>query len=354
MYDRDALIAATDLAALADELLGTRCGNARTPTWPCPNPQHPQTGRTPPVSIFTSHRGEQRWRCHACGSGGTAIDLVMACCRTSARDAMGLLARRIGHHDQPPTWRPQRPTTRSSPQPRGCRDPEGLDRYVEACAEALFIPAGERVREWLMGERGLPEAVLRANRIGADLGPRCQARPEGMPNASGAVLPVLVDGRAVYAQVRVLRPRPDGPRYLNPTRALAPNPRLAYYQPAEIERPEVIVTEGAIDALSAAAAGFRSAAVLSAAYPDQAVAHELSRLPEPLVIAFDQDDAGRTAAERLTALLDVQHHRPVALALPANDLNDALVHSSNWSRELRLHVDVARATPSRRFGRSIG
>lgn len=205
-----------------------------------------------------------------------------------------------------------------------------------------------------MGERGLPEAVLRANRIGADLGPRCQARPEGMPNASGAVLPVLVDGRAVYAQVRVLRPRPDGPRYLNPTRALAPNPRLAYYQPAEIERPEVIVTEGAIDALSAAAAGFRSAAVLSAAYPDQAVAHELSRLPEPLVIAFDQDDAGRTAAERLTALLDVQHHRPVALALPANDLNDALVHSSNWSRELRLHVDVARATPSRRFGRSIG
>lgn len=341
MYDRDGLIAATDLAALADELLGARRGNERTPIWPCPNPQHPQTGRTPPVTIFTSHRGEQRWRCHACGSGGTAIDLVMACCRTSARDAMGLLARRIGHQDQPPTWRPQRPAPRATPQPRSCRDPEGLDRYVEACAEALFIPTGERVREWLMGERGLPEAVLRANRIGADLGPRRQARPEGMPSASGAVLPALVDSRAVYAQVRVLRPRPDGPRYLNPTGALAPNPKLAYYRPAQIERPEVIVTEGVIDALSAAAAGFRAAAVLSAAYPDQAIALELSRLPEPLVIAFDQDDAGRAAAERITALLDAQHRRPVDLILPANDLNEALVGSSNWRKELGLRVNAS-------------
>lgn len=341
MYDRDALIAATDLAALADELLGARRGNARTPTWQCPNPQHPQTGRTPPVSIFTSHRGEQRWRCHACGSGGTAIDLVMACCRTSARDAMDLLARRVGHRDQPSAWTSRRSAPRTAPQPRSCRDPEGVDAYVKACAEALFVPAGERVRAWLMGERGLPEAVLRANRIGADLGPRCQARPEGMPNASGAVLPVVVDGRAVYAQVRVLRPRPNGPRYLNPTGALAPNPKLAYYQPAQIERPEVIVTEGAIDALSAAAAGFRSAAVLSAAYPDQAIAHELSRLPEPLVIAFDQDEAGRAAAERLTALLDAQQRRPAMLTLPAGDLNDALVRSTDWSKELTLRVNAA-------------
>ena len=94
MYDRDALIAAIDLPALADELLGASRGTGRNPAWPCPNPKHPQTGRTPPVSVFTSHRGEQRWRCHGCGEGGTAIDLVMACCRTDLRGAMDLLARR--------------------------------------------------------------------------------------------------------------------------------------------------------------------------------------------------------------------------------------------------------------------
>ncbi len=340
MYDRDALIAAIDLPALADELLGARRGTGRNPAWPCPNPQHPQTGRTPPVSVFTSHRGEQRWRCHGCGEGGTAIDLVMACCRTDLRGAMDLLARRVGLEDHGASWTPRRrPSQGACPAP-GCRDPEGMDRYVDACAEALFTPDGQRIRQWLNEARGLPDEVLRANKIGADLGPRHQPRPDGMPKAAGVVLPVLVDGHAVYAQVRVVNPRPNGPRYLNPTGDLAPNPRLAYFRPAEQRHREVIVTEGAIDALSAAAAGFRAAAVLSAAYPDQAIAHELSRLPEPLVIAFDRDDAGRAAAQRLTALLDAHQRQPVNLGLPASDLNEALLRSSNWSKELELRVNA--------------
>jgi hypothetical protein len=203
------------------------------------------------------------------------------------------------------------------------------------------------VRQWLIEERGLPIDVLEANKVGVDLGPRRQARPDGMPRAAGVVLPVITDGHAVYAQVRVPHPRPDGPRYLNPTSDLAPNPRLAYFRPAVQQHREVIVTEGAIDALSAAAAGFRAAAVLSAAYPDQAVAHELSRLPEPLVMAFDQDDAGKAASHRLTALLDAQQRHPVNLVLPPGDLNDALVHSSNWSKELELRVNASCAdTPA--------
>lgn len=340
MYDRDAIIAAVDLPGLADELLGGRRGTSRSPVWPCPDPQHAQTGRTPPVSIFDSRRGEQRWRCHGCGAGGTAIDLVMACCRTDARDAMEQLARRVGIDDRGPEWSPpRRPPTPTAPAARrSCADPAGLDRYVEECAATLFAPPGRRVRAWLNDTRGLPDDVLRANRIGADLGPRRQQRPDGMPRAAGAVLPVIANGRAVYAQLRVTNPRPDGPRYLNPTGDLAANPRIGYFRPAEQRHREVIVTEGAIDALSAVAAGYRAAAVLSAAYPDQAIAHELSRLPEPLVIAFDQDDAGRAAAERLTALLDAQHRYPVNLRVPANDLNEAMVHSSSWPKELELRV----------------
>jgi len=355
MYDRDALIAAVNLETLADELLGEHRGSTRTPTWPCPNPQHPQTGRTPPVSVFTSHRGEQRWRCHGCGSGGTAIDLVMACCGTDLRDALDVLARRVGHRPQAPCWTPAprvpaRPVTGVSP-PR-CRDQEGMNKYVDSCAEALFSRDGGRHLEWLTDDRRLPADVLEANRIGADLGPLRQSRPDGMPRASGVVLPVIADGHAVYAQVRIPHPRPDGPRYLNPTRKLAPNPRLAYIRPSEQRHREVIVTEGMIDALSAASAGFRSVAVLSAAYPDQAIAHELSRLPEPLVIAFDQDDAGRAAAQRLTALLDAHQRQPVSLVLPPGDLNDALVHSSNWPKELALRVNASVAQLG--VGRGLG
>jgi DNA primase len=356
MYDRDALIPSTDLPALADELLGARRGTARTPAWPCPNPQHAQTGRTPPVSVFMSHRGEQRWRCHGCGAGGTAIDLVMACCRTDLRDALDQLARRVGQVPSSEAWTPTTRAPAQMPRPlvRGCADQEGMDRYVDSCAAALFSSDGRSVRRWLTETRGLPEDVLRANKIGADLGPRRQSRPDGMPRAAGVVLPVVVDGHAVYAQVRVPHPRPDGPRYLNPTSGLASNPRLAYFKPAEQWHRQVIVTEGAIDALSAAAAGFRAAAVLSAAYPNQAIAHELSRLPERIVIAFDQDDAGRASAHRLTALLEAQQRHPASLTLRANDLNEALVSSSNWPKELELRVSASVAQLGAGMGRGIG
>ena len=88
MYDRDALLAAVDLVGLADELLGAHSGSQRSPMWHCPNPQHAQTGRTPPLSVFHSHQGEQRWRCHGCGEGGSAIDLVVACRGGTVREAL--------------------------------------------------------------------------------------------------------------------------------------------------------------------------------------------------------------------------------------------------------------------------
>ena len=44
MYDRDALLAATDLRALADDLLGPGKRSGRSAMWPCPSDQHAQTG----------------------------------------------------------------------------------------------------------------------------------------------------------------------------------------------------------------------------------------------------------------------------------------------------------------------
>lgn len=339
MYDRDALLAAVDLRALADDLVGPGRSNGRSRMWPCPNRQHAQTGRTPPVSIFTSHGGEQRWRCHGCGDGGTAIDLVLACRGGSPREAMTYLAERAGHREQPDDWRPtSRPARVRSLPPAGCRDPEGLDRYVNECVERLWKPEGRAMRHWLTDIRGLPRDILVQNRIGADLGPRVQPRPEGMPRGVGVVLPVIQDGHAAYAQLRVPHPQPDRPRYLNPTSDLATNPRLARARPVDVQHPEVVVTEGAIDALSAAAAGYRAVAVLSATYGDQGVAVALAKLPHPLVIAFDADDAGRAGADRLAALLEARHRPPVVLHPGNGDLNDAMRRSDHWPTEFSAVV----------------
>ncbi len=186
------------------------------------------------------------------------------------------------------------------------------------CAEALWRPAAEPIRRWLTEARGLPEDLLRLHRVGADLGARQQGRPEGLPPVrQAAVLPVLVDGLTCYVQLRVLGGYRRGPKYLNPAGDLAANPRLGFYGLASdvgfaFPRRELIVAEGIIDALSAAAGGYRAAAVLSASYADPGAAATLVRRPEPLVVAFDPDPAGRAGAERLVRFLSAQRPAPGA------------------------------------------
>ena len=209
------------------------------------------------------------------------------------------------------------------------------------------------MRRWLTDRRGLPRDVLVENRVGADPGPRAQQRPEGVPRSMGIVLPVIHDGHAVYAQLRAPHPQPDRPRYLNPTSGLATNPRLSRVRPADALHPEVVVTEGAIDALSAAAAGYRAVAVLSAAYGDEAVAVALAKLPHPLVIAFDADDAGRAGAHRLASLLEARHRPPVVLDLGTGDLNDVMRHSDAWPARMQHAVDSAIAERSASIGAAV-
>lgn len=343
--DRDALLASTDLRDLADELLGPSTGQRHGPRstvgpgagagggaslrWRCPNPTHQQSGRTPPVNVFTGRRGEQRWRCHGCGIGGTAIDLVLACDGGSVRDAMDFLAGRVERGGaagaiERGSQAARRPATPPAGVVAGCVDHDGVDRYVHECAERLWTPHGRRALEWLTGERGLLPEVLRRNLVGVDLGPRRQSRPDGMPRVRGVVLPVIDDGRGVYAQIRTIDAGGERPRYLNPTSTLATNPKMTRARPAQVRHDEIVVTEGAIDALSAATLGYRAVGVLSAAYSDAHVATALARLPHLLVIAFDADPAGKAAATRISALLTAQGRPPRIVDLGTGDLNDAL------------------------------
>jgi DNA primase len=110
----------------------------------------------------------------------------------------------------------------------------------------------------------------------------------------------------------------------------------------DIARREVIVTEGIIDALSAAAGGYRAAAVLGAGYPDARTAAALERLDGRLVVAFDPDPAGRAGSDRLVQLLNARGRRPSVMPLEHGDLNDNLIRSEDWPTELAFRVEHAK------------
>jgi Toprim domain/CHC2 zinc finger len=373
-FNRDAVVAAIDLACLADELLGPHAGTAQVPSWPCPNPEHVQTGRTPPVTVFAARNGEQRWHCHGCGNHGTALDLVMQVRGVDVRAALEDLAGRSGLSTveltgAAPAGRRPRARSATVPAPGATPQPVSvLEAYVAQCAAALWEPEAAPIRAWLTGARGLPDDVLLVNRVGVDLGTHRQPRPirgqdgvwllgwptagvdVGVPRVRRAVvLPVLVDGQACYAQLRPLG-WVGGPKYLHTRADLAPNPRVGLIQAARsfdvpFERRELIVTEGIIDGLSAAAGGYRAAAVLSANYADPVAAAALARQPGQLVVAFDPDPAGRAGAERLVRLLDAQGRRPGVMMLAGGDLNDRLVAAQDWPLELAGRVQHATARP---------
>lgn len=353
MLDRNRIVEATDLAALADELLGPRRGTSGSSCWSCPSPQHAQTGRTPPVSIFRAGNGEERWHCHGCGIGGSAIDLVMIARGLTVAEAIEGLAGRSGIREPFASGRrpvvAARPTRAMAVASAPVADPAGLEAFVDECAERLWQPQGRVVLQWLTQVRGLPEGVLARNRIGADPGRQSQPRPNGMPSSGrSAVLPVLEDGRPVFAQLRPISPLPDRPRYLNAASRLARNPRVGIYEPAEAVGRCVIVTEGVMDALSANAAGFRGAAVLGAALVGGGlheerqcvVAERLAKLDSPLVLAFDADEAGRRGSKALHGLLSERGVRTTRVHVPteANDLNAWMVASRDWQRAFRSAV----------------
>lgn len=348
-YDRDAVLAAVDLPTLADELLGDRRGHHRSATWRCPNPDHEQTGRTPPVTVFATRWGESRWHCHGCGNGGTAIDLVVQVHGVDPRTALHQLASRTGVPVATPSGSLQPARRRLHALAYDPRPVPALERYVNECAEALWELRGEPIRRWLTEARHLPEDVLRRNRIGADLGPRHQPRPGGVPRVRrAAVLPVLAGEQACYVQLRTLNAGPDFPRYLACRDELASNPRLALVRPARsfghsFETTDLLITEGIIDALSAAAAGYRAAAYLGAGLPDAATAAVLARSHRRLVIAFDPDPPGRAAAYRLGQLLRARGRDAAVMDLKSGDLNTCHTRSTEWPLELAARLQHATA-----------
>lgn len=351
-FDRDELLAQTDLAELADELLGWHAGNGNSARWPSPVPHHPQTGKTPPMSIFVDHRGVERWTCFATGANGTAIDLVTMSTGRTVGDAIVFLADRA-RLDRAPTER--RPPVRRAPPPAAPIGPsDALVEYVEACERILWQPAGRAIRRWLVEERCLDPDALRINRVGADPGRRTLRRADGLPwRGPAAVFPALDDERRpVYLQARYLHPPSGRGKYDNPTAKHGSNPRCTAVEPASLDGLRIcFLVEGIADGLALASIGHRSVAFLGTGAPDARAVTAVGERPDRLAILFDRDAAGRAGSDRLAERLRETGRADVmTLEPPEADVNDWLVargkecvhRQLNGALRLRMHSgDVA-------------
>lgn len=249
MLDRDRIVGATDLAALADELLGTRRGTSRSASWACPSPHHTQTGRTPPVSVFRSGGGEERWHSHGCGIGGSAIDLVMVAQVLTVAEAIEGLAGRAGIRE---------PFVGDRRQPVAAARPARIPPVVGASvADPVGLALRRRVRRAAVAGAGPGRASVahpgaRIAHGGACSQPDRSGPRTARPDPPGRHAVVRAGCGAARLRDRAARlfpaptdqPPPDRPRYRNVAGRLASNPRVGIYEPPEAVGRCVIVTEG--------------------------------------------------------------------------------------------------------------
>ena len=334
MIDRDELLRRTDLAALLDELSpapATRLGP--TARWHCIDAGHDD--QHPSITMFVDRRGIERWKCWSGGHGGTAIDALLVARGGSMADVLAELDRRSG--TAPDLARARPVPSRSPAIVAGMAAPDSaLLDYVAMCERVLWRPAGRTVLDYLVDERGLAPDALRANHVGADLGPVAIRRAAGLPRGGlAAVLPTLdIDGSVTYVQARYLQHVEGRSKYDNPASRIASNPRIGWVAPAIVEdRNHLVVCEGMIDALSAASVGVPAVAVLGATYVDERVAQAIAKgaAGRQVILAFDGDAAGRTAGEFMTASLGSAGCSNRVLSMPDGcDVNSVLGNDDRW------------------------
>jgi 5S rRNA maturation endonuclease (ribonuclease M5) len=266
--ERRDLLAATDLGALLVELTGV---DSRGHSYPCPNPDHEQTGTTPPVTIAESRDGYQVWRCHACAGGGTAIDALMLARGLDAGGAIAELRARTGREQAP-----QRTKERK-------REPEPLPSEDQLADSTQRLVDDRRIVERLHELRGWTRDALAELGVGYD---RERQR---------LVFPVR-DGHGNPVNVCRYSPAPKGGE--RKMVSLAGRPRDLFPAPESIEGDEVWVVEGEPDAVAAHSVGLPGVALPGVEFAKRLDVERFRRFSRVHVL-LDCDAQGRTAATQL-------------------------------------------------------
>lgn len=345
--DRETILDAVDLVAVWPTLVGPQGRNRQ---WPCPNPNHAQTGATPPVSIDPEGR---LWHCHGCDAGGTVLDalvLVRGCDVAEAFDAARALAGLPARDRRPRGYRPAPRTNTPPPPPREpvaavataetppAHDPTPMTGQAAQAAMAAYLEH----RGWS------PDAV-------AAFGLVAVRDRWGNPRV---LHPYRVNGRRLWWQARALgngKPRwmsPKGARTLPYARDLAEIPTVA----AEVigtelytgTRPVVWVCEGPADvvALWHVSPGIAAIGLPGTANPSKFLPMVAGC---DLIVCTDADNAGdkcaatiagdahihgcRTARLRPPEGLDVDAWRlAIGAEALAEQIPAELDHLKGWNR----------------------
>jgi DNA primase len=270
--------------------------------------------RTP---SFTVDRDKGLYHCFGCGAGGDVIHFVRQIDRLDFPEAIEALASRFG------VTIPKRVS-------RGPRD-EQRERLLAAVAAAQRFYAAELAKPGnraaaYLEERGVPEPVAKALGVGyAPAGWETLAKglggnwPEALLVEAGLLQPrsegrgsydrfrnrlvfTIRDerGRPVGFSGRVLSPE-DEPKYLNsPESPIFVKKRLLYgltdAREAIRRRERTVLAEGCFDHLALYLSGVPEtvASMGTALTPEQAA--RLKRLAPRVVVCYDGDAAGRSAA----------------------------------------------------------
>lgn len=302
---------------------------------------------------FTVDRERQYFKCYGCGKTGDAFTWLMERDGLSFREAMEVLAERVGVSLEGVFQR-----GRGDAAPSGARARtafEALAQVADWFHRMLLTPAGQLARDYL-DERGLADAIapwtLGYHPAAGDGGASSLlqfAREQQLPIEVLEQAGLLRNGREMFAG-RLIFPIVDergrtcafGGRIVPGAPGSEPRPGSDYKPPKYLNSPEspffhkrrvlyglraakqagerrLVVMEGYTDVIACHLAGFRGAiATLGTAFTAEHARTVERYADQGVVLMFDGDRAGRQAAERAQREL-INSQLVVRIALVGGD-----------------------------------
>lgn len=252
----------------------------------CPHPDHEDHN---PSAAINVRKG--LWVCYSCGEGGSVEELLGERLSDPAvEDLLTEIATKLAGFESPDHGYPE----------------SWLDQFDAAGVHPYWL------------SRGLSEDVCRTFRLGYD------------PETGMATYPLRGPSGAVLGVVRRATDNMTLPKYRYPKHAPISQTLFGYYLIRGGVR-DVVVAEGALDAIAMWDVGVKAVAQMGASLSREQVQLLRQLGPTTITFAYDADQAGQKALE------SVKHLR---------SLDFALLRAMKWDRE--QGKDPLDLTPSQR------